>query len=98
MSGVLVTGGAGFIGSHVAEALLAGGEDVVVLDNFNDAYDPKTAVPALMARLNEPGFVPEVAPAVQSAVIEEWEMGTASSLQELIEKTLGAKTTRAGAG
>jgi len=48
---------------------------------FNDAYDPKTAVPALMARLDEPGFVPEVAPAVRSAVIEEWEMGIASSMQ-----------------
>jgi UDP-glucose 4-epimerase len=31
---VLVTGGAGFIGSHVAEALVARGEDVVVLDNL----------------------------------------------------------------
>jgi streptogramin lyase len=48
---------------------------------FNDAYDPKTAVPALMARLGEPGFVPEVAPAVRSAVIEEWEMGIAASMQ-----------------
>ena len=48
---------------------------------FNEAYDPKTAVPALMARLDEPGFVPEVAPAVRSAVIEEWEMGIASSMQ-----------------
>jgi UDP-glucose 4-epimerase len=32
---VLVTGGAGFIGSHVAEALVAGGEDVVVLDDLS---------------------------------------------------------------
>jgi UDP-glucose 4-epimerase len=32
---VLVTGGAGFIGSHVAEALVAGGEEVVVLDDLS---------------------------------------------------------------
>ncbi|HEY66729.1 MAG TPA: NAD-dependent epimerase/dehydratase family protein [Thermoflexia bacterium] len=37
---ILVTGAAGFIGSHVAEALLARGDDVVGLDNFNDYYDP----------------------------------------------------------
>ena len=38
---VLVTGGAGFIGSHVAEALLARGESVVVVDNLNSFYDPQ---------------------------------------------------------
>ncbi len=37
---ILITGGAGFIGSHIAEALLARGERVVCLDNFNDYYDP----------------------------------------------------------
>jgi UDP-glucuronate 4-epimerase len=37
---ILLTGGAGFIGSHVAEALLARGDQVTVLDNFNDFYDP----------------------------------------------------------
>ena len=40
MSKILITGGAGFIGSHVAEALLARGESVTVLDNFNDFYAP----------------------------------------------------------
>ena len=36
----LVTGGAGFVGSHVAEALLKRGERAVIIDNFNDYYDP----------------------------------------------------------
>ena len=42
MSGmrILVTGGAGFIGSHLCERLLARGDELTVLDNFNDFYDP----------------------------------------------------------
>jgi UDP-glucuronate 4-epimerase len=37
---VLVTGAAGFIGSHLAERLAQHGDEVVGLDNFNDYYDP----------------------------------------------------------
>ncbi len=37
---VLVTGGAGFIGSHFCEYLLDREHEVVALDNFNDYYDP----------------------------------------------------------
>jgi UDP-glucuronate 4-epimerase len=41
MSGhVLITGGAGFIGSHLTRRLLGRGERVTVLDSFNDFYDP----------------------------------------------------------
>ena len=36
---VLVTGAAGFIGYHVAEALLEQGETIIGVDNLNDYYD-----------------------------------------------------------
>jgi UDP-glucuronate 4-epimerase len=53
---VLVTGAAGFIGYHVAEALLARGDAVIGLDNFNDYYDVSLKE-ARAARLERsPGF------------------------------------------
>src|SRR5260370_2256199 len=38
---IRVTGGVGFIGSHLVEKLLAAGHDVAILDDFNDFYDPQ---------------------------------------------------------
>jgi UDP-glucuronate 4-epimerase len=52
---ILVTGGAGFIGSHLAERLLAEQHEVAILDNFNDFYSPE------IKRLNISGFAKEVA-------------------------------------
>ena len=53
---VLVTGVAGFIGSHVAQALLARGEAVVGVDNFSDYYDPVLKFARLKALREDKGF------------------------------------------
>lgn len=50
MAVILVTGSAGFIGSHVAHRLLDRGDEVVGLDNLNPYYDP-TLKQARLARL-----------------------------------------------
>ncbi len=56
MGRVLVTGGAGFIGSHVCEALLRGGQEVVALDCFDDFYDPTVKRRNLSAAMSNSRF------------------------------------------
>jgi UDP-glucuronate 4-epimerase len=51
---ILVTGGAGFIGSHFVEKCLALGHSAAVLDDFNDFYDPA------IKRANVAGYAAEV--------------------------------------
>ena len=71
MTKVLITGGAGFIGSHVTERLLADGDEVVVVDNFStarrDSLTPHDNLTVIEGTIADPelverafGFGPEV--------------------------------------
>ncbi|MGI0493402.1 NAD-dependent epimerase/dehydratase family protein [Alkalinema pantanalense CENA528] len=52
----VVTGVAGFIGSHVAETLLKQGDRVIGIDHFNDYYDPKLKRRNLQSFADHPNF------------------------------------------
>ena len=41
---ILITGTAGFIGSHLANKLIARGDDIVGLDSINDYYDQRVNI------------------------------------------------------
>ena len=49
---ILVTGGAGFIGSHVADAYIAAGHEVAVLDNFSTSRDGNVNQAAVVHRVD----------------------------------------------
>ena len=59
---VLITGGAGFIGSHVAKALVARGDEVVLFDDFNELL-----YPASLKRARVAEFLGDAAPELVEA-------------------------------
>ena len=67
---VLVTGTAGFIGSHVAQQLLARGDEVVGLDNLNDYYDVSLKRARLDRLLAIPGYTHVQADLADRAAME----------------------------
>ena len=56
MAVILVTGSAGFIGSHLAHRLLDRGDEVVGLDNLNEYYDVRLKYARLERLKALPGF------------------------------------------
>ncbi len=53
---ILITGGAGFIGSNLADKLLSMGHHIVVVDNFNDYYDVRLKEKNISANINNPNY------------------------------------------
>lgn len=59
MDKILVTGGAGFIGSHVCDTLLKKGKQIICLDNFNNYYPPARKRKNIEHNLNNKNFILE---------------------------------------
>jgi UDP-glucuronate 4-epimerase len=67
---VLVTGTAGFIGSHVAQRLLERGDEVIGFDNLNDYYDVSLKRARLARLLDRPGYTHVQADLADRAAVE----------------------------
>lgn len=53
---ILITGGAGFIGSTLADKLLKENNEIVILDNFNDYYNPQLKESNVKNNLDNPNY------------------------------------------
>jgi len=67
---VLVTGGAGFIGSHLCDRLLADGHFIVCVDNLSDSYSPEIKLSNIKHNLNNPNFVFEKKDIIEKDLLE----------------------------
>ncbi|MBN1779937.1 GDP-mannose 4,6-dehydratase [bacterium] len=67
----LVTGGAGFIGSHLCETLIENGHSLVCLDNFNDYYDPAIKHRNITALKNHDRFTLEEGDILDWSMLEQ---------------------------
>jgi UDP-glucuronate 4-epimerase len=69
---VLITGAAGFIGSHLVRHLLDRGDEVVGLDNFNDYYDPRIKRRNLEPFMDNQAFALIEGDIRDGAAMEKW--------------------------
>lgn len=67
---VLVTGTAGFIGSHVAQRLMARGDEVIGFDSLNDYYDVSLKQARLARLLDQPGYTHVTADLADRSAVE----------------------------
>lgn len=83
---ILVTGAAGFVGSHLVEALRARGDDVVAVDLYDDAYDPalkrRNLPDALVGDVRDAAFLDRVFPGVDGVIHLAARAGVRESLRE----------------
>lgn len=56
MKNIIITGGAGFIGSTLADKLLKDGHKVIVIDNFNDYYSPLLKEANVRCNVDNPNY------------------------------------------
>src|SRR5262245_550372 len=68
---ILLTGAAGFIGFHVAAALLARSEQVIGVDSVNDYYDPALKESRLEQLQGKPGFTFERLSIADRAAVDQ---------------------------
>ena len=86
---VLVTGSAGFIGSHVAQVLLARGDTVIGFDSLNDYYDVTLKQARLARFIDHPNYIHVQADLANRAAVEPYKAKIADgSLALVVADTL----------